>query len=89
MSIGTDDAAAWWRMEVFAAHGGLVLHRRTLPAGTETGTILWEGRDQGGQVVANGLYRLEIRPTDMHWNLGEGCTMSVRVDNHLSLLSDR
>jgi hypothetical protein len=89
MSIGTDDAAAWWRMEVFGEHGDLVLHRRTVPAGTETGAVLWDGRDQGGEVVANGLYRLEVGPTDMHWNLGEGCTMAVRVDNHLSPLSDR
>jgi hypothetical protein len=84
IELATDTAAEWWRVEVFDAMGAMVLHRRDVPVGTETNTITWSGRDQDGEVLSNGLYLLELTPTDSHWNPGQGCSLTVRLDNHLS-----
>ncbi len=52
-----------------------------------TGTITWDGRDNGGRIVRDGTYRLSLTPRDKAGNRGVTRTVSAQVLTSLKSLS--
>lgn len=75
-------APAWWEVDVSLAGGGTLRMERAVPVGAIDDWV-WDGRDQGGQIVANGAYEIAVTPVDGQGNRGGGCVASVVVDNRL------
>lgn len=44
-------------------------------------TLLWDGRDESGQIAPDGLYRYYLRATDKAGNKGRSEAVAVQLDN--------
>jgi flagellar hook assembly protein FlgD len=51
---------------------------------TGSGSVTWDGRDAGGQVVGNGLYTVGLAPRDLAGNVGPARVASAAVYNALN-----
>lgn len=71
---------AWWVASVYEGSGALIRRSFLLPTAT-SGAWSWDGRDESGGIVDNGVYRIEIDAEDGIGNLGGPCVRSVTVDN--------
>jgi hypothetical protein len=81
-ALSASRAASTWILEVYAADGRRVLLDRVGASGSKTGTVVWDGRDQAGSVVANGEYDLVYYAENTDGTAGATCGQSVLVDNH-------
>lgn len=61
-------------------------HVRSLTArvGAGAGTLSWDGRDDAGRLVPDGLYTVLLRPRDLAGNVGLGRTAAAAVYTTLS-----
>ncbi len=75
-------APTWWELWVVDASGDDVLLWREAGSAASA-NLLWDGRDQQGAIVENGLYRLTITALDARWNAGASCTVDVAVANRV------
>jgi hypothetical protein len=75
------DAAAtpvWWVVSVEDA-AGAVIRRTWFPGTAPAGSFAWDGRDQGGRIVAAGGYTLRVDADDGFGNRGGDCATAARV----------
>jgi hypothetical protein len=80
LSLESGFTPAWWVVEVRDASGALVRQVWDVPLGP-VDTWAWDGRNQLGQVVANGTYSVTVAPDDGVGNRGTACTVQAIVDN--------
>ena len=64
--------------------GGVALRSFSTRVGSGPGTIGWDGLDNAGRVVANGVYRVTLAPRDHAGNVGAGRDSAVGVYATLS-----
>jgi flagellar hook assembly protein FlgD/outer membrane protein OmpA-like peptidoglycan-associated protein len=81
--VGSDEET--WTGLVVDANGSAV--REFTWLGALTSTHEWDGNDNAGQTVADGVYGYSVSATDRAGNIGTSGVVSVRVDNRPSSLS--
>ncbi|NCG19442.1 MAG: hypothetical protein GWP91_10575, partial [Rhodobacterales bacterium] len=77
-------APAWWEVSVRINTGTLVRRERVVPSGV-LDSWAWDGTDQTGRVVDNGVWQIEVEPVDGLGNHGQGCVVNATVDNALGV----
>lgn len=70
----------WWILRVVDADGEPVRHARVAAQGNFGGWS-WDGRDDGGAVVANGAWQAQVQTDDGFGNRSEACVRTLSVDN--------
>ncbi len=66
---------------------GTEVRRETPTVGAGTTAISWDGKDDDGHVVIDGLYELRIHPRDVAGNQGTSVSRSVRVATALGFVT--
>jgi flagellar hook assembly protein FlgD len=66
---------------------GTEIRRTTMPVTAGASTITWDGKDDGGHVVADGLYEVRVHPRDAIGNQGTSVGRTVRVATQLGFVT--
>lgn len=75
-----DSLPTWWRLDVRDADGERVA-QRVHPATAAAELLSWDGREDGGGIVENGVYTVVVDALDDNPAPGVGCGFTVRIDN--------
>ena len=63
------------------------VRRTTVSKGAGAATITWDGKDDGGHVVADGLYTLRMHPRDASGTQGTSVDRTIRVATTLGFVT--
>ena len=66
---------------------GTEVRRTTLMVKAGATTVTWDGKDDAGHVVADGLYEVRVHPRDATGNQGTSIARSVRVATALGFVT--
>jgi hypothetical protein len=86
--VAATGPAAWWLLEVFDLRGTRVGIFHVDASDLDSGTVTWDGRNNDGIVLPNGIYVAAITAKDDAWNEGAPCLAMVTVDAVLGRVSE-
>jgi hypothetical protein len=75
------DTPAWWRVDVYSGDAERVATLWT-EGTSDTETLSWDGRADGGAVVAEGEWTLLVSAIDEQFNVSDSCTQDVLLRQH-------